>query len=377
MASWDALTPGECKRPAELSWLVKRELELHAVGGHLWDRALRRWQSRRRWVAGATSAALLLLLAGASKGLLRGLAELGVPVLRGPMEAWRLAFPPPCLFEGANASHLPEDRQVDVNAAPSAFRPTLFCYSVVLPKTFEVELIQKQFDRGRVGIFSCNAWAVYSNTSLRVSNSAWTEVLPGELKLDQGTFFRLWIRIIGKESAMQHDWIVKSDVDAVFFPSRLRALLRHKWAPLGTSNDSISLQHCYNRVVPLYPEDHGPIIVISQQALRNYAERISGCPHGLYTEALHKGEEEISRLRTLCLGNIAATQVDAFGLLAEMSWACSKFENVDSSGDENGCCFPYVAFHPFKSVESYFECRDLAVRHGMNVSFSKKEFLEA
>lgn len=249
--------------------------------------------------------------------------------------------------------------------------PSLFCFSVVLPSGTEVELIRQQFLRGKVGIYACEDWSVYSNTSIRLGADvnmeaeAWTSVLPGDLKVDHYTFYRLWNKILGEGRALAHDWTVKSDADAVFFPSRLRGLLRDKWAPSGKTDDTVILRHCYSRVVPLYPDaNRGPILVLSQQALLSYMakQQVAGCPHGTSPGEFHE---------TQCLRGIGAatTAVDAFGLLSEVAWACDTRQqsgrNADSSVDAGGeamygCFAPAVAFHPFKSVEKWFHCRGQA-----------------
>jgi len=248
--------------------------------------------------------------------------------------------------------------------------PSLFCFSVVLPNSTEVKLMRHQFQRGRVGIYSCEDWSLYSNESIRLAvdseSEAWTSVLPGgELRVDHYTFYRLWNKILGERRALAHDWTVKLDADAVFFPSRLRSLLRDKWAPYGKTDDTIILRHCYSRVVPLYPDaNRGPILVLSQQALHTYQKQVEGCPQGTNPSELQESR---------CLQGFGAetTAVDAFGLLSEVAWACDAAQqpsssNVDSGMDAlqgeatYGCFAPAVAFHPFKSVEKWFDCRGQA-----------------
>jgi len=246
--------------------------------------------------------------------------------------------------------------------------PSLFCFSVVLPQTTEVELMRQQFQRGRVGIYSCDDWSLYSNVTIRVAvdtkAAAWTSVLPGELRVDHYTFYRLWNKILRESRALAHDWTVKSDADAVFFPSRLRGLLRDKWTPYGKTDDAIILRHCYSRVVPLYPgANRGPILVLSQQALLAYLKQVESCPPGT-----KPGEHEESP----CLRGFGTetTAVDAFGLLSEVAWACDAQQQSGSNTDSGldalpgeapyGCYAPAVAFHPFKSVEKWFDCRGQA-----------------
>lgn len=259
--------------------------------------------------------------------------------------------------------------------AQAEHTPSLFCFSVVLPKSTEVELMRQQFQRGKVGIYSCEGWSLYSNESIRLAvrddAEAFTSVLPGELRVDHFTFYRLWKKILGDRRAFSHDWTVKADVDAVFFPSRLRGLLRNKWAPHGKSEKPTILRHCYTRVVPLYPDaNRGPILVLSQQALHAYQKQIEGCPQGKNPVDLRARCLQGFGAKPMSVADIEVPFVfeDAFGLLSETAWACDvqqqlsggKESPTDARGDY-GCFAPSVAFHPFKSVEKWFDCRGQAL----------------
>merc|ERR1719300_1101655 len=111
----------------------------------------------------------------------------------------------------------------------------------MLPFGYEPMLLREQENR-RVGIFDCDESAVFSNTSTILSTGEQSPVsvtlLNGSLSvayggkwmtaLNTGVFNRLWMRVIEIGRYRYHDWVVKADPDAVFFPGRLRQLLRHK-----------------------------------------------------------------------------------------------------------------------------------------------------
>jgi len=260
--------------------------------------------------------------------------------------------------------------------------PSLFCCSLVVPYSYQEDLIKQQYERGQVGIFDCDEWAVYSNTSFVLSHQPtqmWATSLPGgplatdgDIKdrkhIETKLFVRLWDQILKSSGALSHDWTVKVNPDTVFFPQRLRSLLREKWAPSGKSGDKISLRHCYNSIVPLYPDHGGPIEVFSQQALRELDQHRGSCARA---EPTDKGE--FVGYKGLCRDHFESKPVDAFNLLSESMFACN---DTNDAGDTHPACFdPHVAFHPFRSVDSFFECRKWAISHHWKVEVKEERLL--
>merc|ERR1719433_578374 len=77
-------------------------------------------------------------------------------------------------------------------------------------------------------------------------------------------FIRVWDAVIDLGIWKHHAWTVKADPDSVFFPARLRQMLVDEPAGL------IYLNNCKYGL-------HGPIEVLSQQALSAYANRGRAC----------------------------------------------------------------------------------------------------
>mmetsp|Transcript_55458 Transcript_55458/g.161973 ORF Transcript_55458/g.161973 Transcript_55458/m.161973 type:complete len:655 (+) Transcript_55458:215-2179(+) len=235
--------------------------------------------------------------------------------------------------------------------------PSLFCVTLIMSKGYELGLVQTQMRRGHAGIFGCNEWAVYSNVSLLISPGPperWTDIVPGDLTcpfggkymsaLNTGVFVRFWDAVLKDKRSWQHEWIAKLDADAVFFPERLRSMLRSKWPPAGNPERNLWLNNCYLG-------NHGPIEVFSRQAFEVYSHRKREC------SLLWRNSPQEDVWLRRCLGLLGSTKVDAYNVLYEGAWACTEPPRL-------GCATYQVAFHPFKSVDTYFECHDNASKLG-------------
>lgn len=300
-------------------------------------------------------------------------------------------------------------------------RPTLFCYSLMMPSGYELQLVRAQVKQA-VGIFGCDGFAIFSNRSISVGlwNGTGTEVvtvsIPGSLSvpkggkwftaLNTGVFLRVWRALVAHGGFLEHDWTVKADPDCVFFPERLRDVLQTKpmsSVPLlqrdpdrqcgNCSLQGHSDELCSSRISSLeirghtceeallragrpWPQDcacncgssscsteelpgamfmincryglHGPIEVLSRDALRLFSKKVGHC------EVLRKHPWGEDKYLDHCLQRLGVRRVMAYELLDET--ACGK--------TPVHCASPNVGFHPFKDIQSYFDCWGLAAAHG-------------
>merc|ERR1711972_1154960 len=110
---------------------------------------------------------------------------------------------------------------------------------------------------------------------------------------------------------------------------------------VGKKADSIYINNCKFGL-------HGPIEVLSQQALTDFVQGLSRCDNLL----VHPWGED--KFLDRCMLEIGVTRVNEFGLLNEI--ACGETPAPCGGGD--------VAYHPFKSVSSYFACWEFAHKYG-------------
>jgi len=331
---------------------------------------------------------------------------------------------------------------------------SLYCYSLMLPFGYEPKLLLSH-QKKKVGIFACNDWGIFSNSTVLLDTKKPSPVKVNLLNfslavpyggkwhtaLNTGVFNKVWAEIVRRGEYLQHDWVVKADPDSVLFPDRLLELLvrrepmnrikkqakktrrlhqdtlgrRLEWHAPANATCSVcrmpgfegqsctshvqyiqkqgkSCSEALKRVAREPPTDcgcdcnrieacdfkmdpkmyrnyqviegkahpdamyinnckfglHGPIEVLSQRAVTAYVEGLSRCNNLL----VHPWGED--KFMDRCMLELGVTRVNEFGLLNEI--ACG--ETPAPCGD------PDVAFHPFKSVHSYFACWEYANRYG-------------
>jgi len=221
----------------------------------------------------------------------------------------------------------------------ATLQPTLFCFSLMLPWGYEPGLLRMQLQRGQ-SIFACDATEVYSSKQIDLGGLITVDLgidlhcpLGGVFHTVMNTpiFLEVWKRIIEAGRFRQYQWTVKADPDAVFFPKRLRHILKGDQAKAAVDK-GIFLNNCGFGL-------HGPLEVVSNRALEAYGEGSSTCKR--------PPQEDVYLQR--CLNQLGVTQVNHFNLLAEDHCAFKDWEECSSG---------HVAFHPFKKVEDYERCLD-------------------
>jgi len=289
-----------------------------------------------------------------------------------------------------------------------------------MPFGYEPGLLAAQHKRN-VGIFACDSFAVFSNSSTILTTGKPTPVnvslMHGSLAvafggrwgtaMNTGVFNRLWTEVVRIGTYRRYDWTVKVDPDAVFFAERLRNLLQRR-APMNTVKiqgpvpktlkcASCKLkgrthESCSERVrkyqsrnhtcaealhkaarpppddcgcicddfVCDVPEEtamylnnckwglHGPIEVFSRRAVASY---LAGLPQCIEMLKRPWGEDKFI---DKCMQELNVARVNEYDLLSET--ACGEEPAPCETAD--------VAFHPFKSLKSYFSCAENAEKHG-------------
>merc|ERR1712039_1039821 len=119
-------------------------------------------------------------------------------------------------------------------------------------KTFELELLTEQKRRG-VSIFSCAGWAVYSDAMVQLEPGIFT-IKVSDVKGDfhwqrrketgswvnTGMFVQVWKQVAADGIWSRHNWVVKVDPDAVFFPYKLIGKLSEQTVPA----EGVYMENC-------------------------------------------------------------------------------------------------------------------------------------
>eukprot|EP00419_Tripos_fusus_P052989 CAMPEP_0172800910 /NCGR_PEP_ID=MMETSP1075-20121228/2859_1 /TAXON_ID=2916 /ORGANISM="Ceratium fusus, Strain PA161109" /LENGTH=487 /DNA_ID=CAMNT_0013638877 /DNA_START=120 /DNA_END=1583 /DNA_ORIENTATION=- len=222
--------------------------------------------------------------------------------------------------------------------------PSLFCFSIMRCNSYELSLMRTQLAKG-LGIFGCDAYSVFSeNTtwltpgppvridSIALNISLQAKAGTKEHILNTQIFLKAWEQVKAGGLYIQHEWIVKVDPDAVFFPQRLRDHLV-KITPEGSSLYFLNCRLSFGLF--------GALEIMSRVALQSFYDGLERCKQVLPWRSF--GEDMFLRK---CLDFLGVTPRSDFSLLSD--GYCGEQPSPCISGK--------VAFHPFKNVETYLKC---------------------
>jgi len=236
--------------------------------------------------------------------------------------------------------------------AKNARRATLFCFALMLPHTYEQQLLAMQYRLG-ASLFGCDAHTIYSNMSIVVAGDVVTHVVDSNLKCSMGgefgtalnteIFLQVWKVVASDTTYMSCDWTAKVDPDAVFLPERLRVALQgHAERPEG-----VYLNNCWRGM-------HGPVEVFSRNAVTAWLQGTQRCLkhfNKLCSGPCQWGEDMFV---DQCLEKVLQVRRDNdYAVLIEDH--CDPPSNWQSCEDEGT-----VAFHPFKKQNEYLTCLQTA-----------------
>uniref|UniRef100_A0A7S1RVA9 Hexosyltransferase n=1 Tax=Alexandrium catenella TaxID=2925 RepID=A0A7S1RVA9_ALECA len=151
-------------------------------------------------------------------------------------------------------------------------------------------------------------------------------------------FQKAWEQIRWDGRYKRHDWTVKVDPDAVFFPQRLRDLVR----PHSTPPGAWFYLNC-NKYPPSPPGEaklYGSVEVFSRKAIEAYMRSTDLCMKGLDWRGW--GEDFFMQR---CMEKLDVMAVHNFGWIGDDRCWPAKCTKQDR-----------VAFHDFKDIDEWFDC---------------------
>jgi len=249
------------------------------------------------------------------------------------------------------AERAPEDDAVPFLRVPSA-GPSLFCWALVLPGTYEEELLKMQHSKN-LSIFGCDGWDVYSNMSITLDRGLKTRIVDSDLSCDIGgefmtalnteIFLAVWSQVFSDKRYLGFEWTAKVDPDTVWFPERLRARLA-RW---HEQEEGTYLNNCRFGL-------HGPIEVFSRNALKAFEKDLAA---GKDEARCVKEQEwelwgEDLFVDQCFIHVLNVNRVNDWALICEDHCDCPEWKGCRVKGK--------VAFHPFKSVNDYLGCLENA-----------------
>jgi len=180
---------------------------------------------------------------------------------------------------------------------PARSAPSIFCFMVIRPNTYEAELLKLHVDKGLLS--GCDGHEVYSNVTadrllgggeMRMMSTRRNVVVSSllgpmethtienkfaptcpRIACNTNLFRSVWADVIRKGRHRQFDWIVKLDADTVFSPGRLRQVLQRR-----SPQEPVFLM---NQRYPGGPDElTGAIEVYSRGAVKALGDGMHRCP---------------------------------------------------------------------------------------------------
>lgn len=245
-------------------------------------------------------------------------------------------------------THQMEKEGAPLEVKSPAQGQSLYCFSLVQPEGYELDLVQMQFQE-KASIFICDEYALYSNKRFEVTPMLWTGVINSTMQcemggefgtaLNTGIFLALWARIILDGRFLYHDWSVKVDPDAFFSPDRLRShLMNHLEEARG-----VYINNCKFGM-------HGPLEVFSRNAVKAWALGAGKCVK-YFTELCSGpcGWGEDMFMDQCMQKQLNVRRDNDFALLLEDH--CDPPKNWDDCSNTSA-----ASFHPFKTKAGWMMC---------------------
>lgn len=256
----------------------------------------------------------------------------------------------------------PSNYTVKLPAQQQHLGQSLFCWALMLPDSYERVLLDMQFQR-KISLFACEEAAIYSNEDIVIPNAipgvpgVRTNLVHIDLQCEKGgefgtalntdIFIVVWRKVVADGWYSHHDYTVKVDPDAVFMPDRLRVVLQsHPEAPTG-----VYLNNCKFGM-------HGPLEVFSRNAVNSWTSGIETCVAHFNQECSGPCQWGEDMFIDQCLNKVLHVRRDdvepGLMLLEDHCDPPPGWQSCQNAGT--------VAFHPFKTVDSYQGCLAAAQR---------------
>mmetsp|Transcript_30621 Transcript_30621/g.49244 ORF Transcript_30621/g.49244 Transcript_30621/m.49244 type:complete len:405 (+) Transcript_30621:121-1335(+) len=261
--------------------------------------------------------------------------------------------------------------------------PTLHCVVLATPNTYEVHMLAGQF-RLKAGIFECDSYDIYSNVSAGElfkdhvdvasqlahkvhnigiplfapmvagppgwdpSDSKQTGKKGAKHLANTPIFETLWSNVCADGDFRHYSYTAKVDVDTVLLPGRVSADMHGR---------PQRAEYFWNVKNDMYGNFlHGPIELISRQAMQTLCKRSQVCKKSIsqaaYGEDFYMNE---------CLKHLGVPAVQGVHLLYDMytygAWGQKKCTPLVADKMVSTVPRSYASYHPRKDLASWIQCR--------------------
>eukprot|EP00440_Ansanella_granifera_P039167 gb/GFBE01042492.1/.p1 GENE.gb/GFBE01042492.1/~~gb/GFBE01042492.1/.p1 ORF type:complete len:1231 (+),score=164.15 gb/GFBE01042492.1/:1-3693(+) len=232
--------------------------------------------------------------------------------------------------------------------------PSLFCWAVAQASGNELALLKDHFQHND-HIFACDAFLVFTDVEVTLAPGVKTVAIgsfdsrrtPWKTWYNVPVFARAWQALVQDGRWKTYEWTVKVDLDAFMRPGVLRTKLDfHHATPaeacVWNNYDTSKLGIARNFL--------GPLEVFSRKAVEIFALRgQKECPVPASQVA---GEDAWIHF---CMLHLGVHPRNDFNFLKDCPGCLQTTPTQCASCD-------FIAYHPFKDVQAYRECAEIASR---------------
>jgi len=253
---------------------------------------------------------------------------------------------------------------------------SLFCFAVYTEDTgsdkinHELGLLQMQHDKAQ-SLFSCAEWAVYSDVVAPLGGDDMTiqvEDTKGDWHLlrrkdthtwvNTGMFVRVWQKIQDAGHYSNHNWVIKVDADAVFFPSKLGSVLQDVRVP----EEGLYMENCKFVDWGYF----GNLEVFSKQAFQTLLDNVDTCYDAIDWKLGVKGGKFGPMGEDLfaqqCMDMMKVSKQENFMLSTDGACEADRPEGEKKNKKfiPNCAGVSTPSIHPLKKPTQYSECWEAA-----------------
>eukprot|EP00416_Gambierdiscus_australes_P016843 CAMPEP_0171059374 /NCGR_PEP_ID=MMETSP0766_2-20121228/3141_1 /TAXON_ID=439317 /ORGANISM="Gambierdiscus australes, Strain CAWD 149" /LENGTH=477 /DNA_ID=CAMNT_0011514805 /DNA_START=42 /DNA_END=1475 /DNA_ORIENTATION=- len=226
-------------------------------------------------------------------------------------------------------------------SSPPKYRPSLFCFLMLMPTGYEPDLVRAQVSKW-AGVFTCDQHTAFSVARIDLGSGLVTTKLGVNASqkgswgswLNTENFLEAWDSILAEGKFRRSDWTVKVDPDCVFFPDRLKLHLQQVF-PSGPDGP-FYIKNCPKSFGMM-----GSLEVLNTEAVDVYGKNRKEC-RSKYNPS-NSGEDGYMQA---CLHGSGVAGEEDFSLLIDSYCGFGKCEGNTWN----------VGFHPYKDTDSWFTC---------------------
>mmetsp|Transcript_124157 Transcript_124157/g.359048 ORF Transcript_124157/g.359048 Transcript_124157/m.359048 type:complete len:686 (-) Transcript_124157:129-2186(-) len=218
----------------------------------------------------------------------------------------------------------------------------MFCFTIITDQGSDLRLLAALRDR-RASVFGCDSSFVMSVGGVFRFGDLLTAEIAEEPdagsvvgKRSRPLLLRAWDTVVQSGQLHLHDWVVKVELDTVFFPDRLRARLLPLTPSVGSKRIFLATYPPVQGIGSLGGKLQRPLVVLSRATVKLYAQGAVSCRSVL--KRLAATDEDYLEA---CVRHLGASELDGAGLTAGPASCADQspasFSGLDGVGSYMMC----------------------------------------